>query len=176
MKRILAFGASTSSTSINKQLAHYAAHQIKGANLSLIDLNDFEAPLFSVDLERENGIPESAKRFKTSIDQSDGIVISLAEHNSNFAAAFKNLTDWVSRMDGKVWSEKKMFLLSTSTGARGGKSVHDLAMSLYPRHGAIITAAFSLPSFNENFAHEGITDPELAQSFSEQLALFVGSL
>lgn len=176
MKRILAFGASTSSTSINKQFAHFAAQQIKDADLTLIDLNDFDAPLYSVDLELSDGIPEAASRFKECIESMDGIIVSLAEHNGNFAAAFKNLTDWVSRMEGKTWSNKKMFLLSTSPGGRGGKSVHELASALYPRQGATITGAFSLPLFNDNLTSDGIADVELAKAFKEQLELFVGSL
>ena len=176
MKRILAFGASTSSTSINKQFAYYVAHQIKDAELTLIDLNDFAAPLYSMDIELSDGIPDTVKRFKKCVESMDGVIISLAEHNSNFTAAFKNLTDWVSRMEGKTWSEKKIFLLSTSPGGRGGKSVHELASASFPRQGATITASFSLPSFNENFTSEGITDPELAKSFAEQLAVFTASL
>lgn len=176
MKRILAFGASTSSTSINKQFAHYAAHQIKGAELILVDLNDFATPLYSMDIEISDGIPDSVKRFKECIESMDGLIISLAEHNGNFAAAFKSLTDWVSRLEGKIWADKKMFLLSTSPGGRGGKSVHELASAAFPRQGATITASFSLPSFNENLTSEGITDPELAKSFAEQLELFSASL
>ncbi|MCJ8292404.1 MAG: NAD(P)H-dependent oxidoreductase [Crocinitomicaceae bacterium] len=176
MKRILAFGASTSSTSINKQFAHYAAHQIKDAELILVDLNDFAAPLYSMDIEISDGIPDSVKRFKECIESMDGLIISLAEHNGNFAAAFKSLTDWASRLEGKIWSDKKMFLLSTSPGGRGGKSVHELASAAFPRQGATITASFSLPSFNENLTSEGITDPELAKSFAEQIELFSASL
>ena len=176
MKRILAFGASTSSTSINKQLAHYTAHQIQDTDLTLVDLNDFTAPLYSIDLESSDGIPESAQRFKECIESMDGIIVSLAEHNGNYAAAFKNLMDWVSRMEGKIWSSKKMFLMSTSPGGRGGKSVHELASAAFPRFGAEITASFMLPSFGDNFSAEGIKDEELAKNLQEQLDQFVASL
>ena len=176
MKRILAFGASTSSTSINKRFAYFAANQIEDADITLIDLNDFEAPLYSSDLENAEGIPDNAARFKQCIESMDGIIVSLAEHNGNFAAAFKNLTDWVSRLEGKVWADKKLFLLSTSPGGRGGKSVHEIASAAYPRAGATITGSFSLPSFNDNFSDDGIVDGELAKAFKEQLDLFVGSL
>lgn len=176
MKRILAFGASTSSVSINKQFAHYAAQQLKDVELILADLNDFAAPLYSIDLELSDGIPDSVKRFKECVGYMDGLVISLAEHNGNYTAAFKNLMDWMSRMEGKTWSEKKVFLLSTSPGGRGGKSVHDLALASMPRLGATITASFSLPSFGDNFSTEGIKDSELAKTFREQLEIFEASL
>jgi NAD(P)H-dependent FMN reductase len=177
MKRIVAFGASTSSTSINKQLSHYAAQQLEDVDLTLIDLNDFPVPLYSIDLELSDGIPESVQRFKACIESMDGIIVSLAEHNGNYAAAFKNLVDWVSRMEGKIWSNKKMFLLSTSPGGRGGKSVHDIAMAAFPRYGAEIVASFSLPSFKENFSmEEGILDEALKKVFEEELKTFEESL
>ncbi len=175
MKRILAFGASTSSTSINKQFAHYAAQQVNDVDLTLIDLNDFEAPLYSIDREKENGIPESIERFRECLKSMDGLVISLAEHNGNYTAAFKNLIDWMSRMEGSIWLEKTLFLLSTSPGKRGGKSVHDIAMAAFPRYGANVTASFSLPSFNDNFS-SGITDEELNATFRKELNAFVESL
>ena len=63
MPTILAFGASTSSQSINKQLAAYAANTIPEVEVKLIDLNDFSAPLYSVDEEGASGIPDGAKAF-----------------------------------------------------------------------------------------------------------------
>ncbi|TVP44062.1 MAG: NADPH-dependent FMN reductase, partial [Halomonas sp.] len=50
--KVLAFGASNSKSSINKKLAFYAAQQINDADISLIDLNDFEMPIFSEDREK----------------------------------------------------------------------------------------------------------------------------
>ena len=41
--------------------------------------------------------------------------------------------------------------MATSPGARGGKSVLEIAQTNLPRYGAAINAVFSLPSFNENF-------------------------
>ena len=40
MKKIIAFGGSTSQTSINKQLATYAAHLFSNAEVEVLDLND----------------------------------------------------------------------------------------------------------------------------------------
>ena len=49
--KILAFGASTSKSSINQQFALFAAHQFDG-EVNMIDLNDYEMPVFSVDKEK----------------------------------------------------------------------------------------------------------------------------
>lgn len=166
---ILAFGASTSSTSINQQFAHWAAHQLDGI-VNMIDLNDFEMPIYSIDRETNHGIPEEAEDFLEIIGQADLIVISMAEHNGNFTAAFKNIFDWASRANVNLFQNKPLFLLSTSPGGFGGGNSMQAALTRFPKHGATILAHFSLPSFNANF-EQGITNDELKASFEEQLDL-----
>ena len=79
MSKILAFGASSSKTSINKKLASFVANKIAPQEAILIDLNDYEMPIYSDDRKRADGIPKKAYEFKNLIKDSDGIVISLAE-------------------------------------------------------------------------------------------------
>lgn len=159
--KILSFGGSTSSTSINRQLAFYAAQQIEGAEITNLDLNSFELPLYSSDQEEANGIPADAEKFLTAIREHDAIIVSLAEHNGSYASAFKNLYDWTSRIEMKLWSDKPMLLLSTSPGPRGGATVLATAEATFPRMGADLKGTFSLPSFYDNFSDEKITDTEL---------------
>lgn len=176
-KKILAFGASNSRKSINKQLANYAAHQIVDADVSLLDLNDFEMPIYSIDREKETGIPDLARQFKQQIKEADGILISFAEHNGAYTAAYKNIYDWVSRVERNVWEDKPMFLLATSPGGRGGKNVLELALSRYSFANKNTIASFSLPSFSQNFSPEsGIADADLRATFFEQLQLFSEAL
>lgn len=168
MKKIIAFGASSSKTSINKQLANYTANQFENATVELLDLNDFEMPIYSVDKEKENGIPQQAHDFYTKLGTADLIVISFAEHNGAYSAAFKNIFDWMSRINGKTFQEKPMLLLATSTGARGGSSVLEMASNRFPFQGGIVKGSFSLPSFNDNFDTEkGITNLELKNQLLE---------
>jgi len=88
MKKIIAFGASSSKTSINKQLATYTANQFQNVSVEILDLNDYEMPIFSVDKEKENGIPQLAHEFYTKLGSADLIIISFAEHNGAYSAAF----------------------------------------------------------------------------------------
>ena len=176
-KNIIALGASSSKNSINKQLASWAASQIVDTEVNLIDLNDYEMPIFSVDKEQENGIPQLAHDFKEQLGAADGIIISLAEHNGNFSAAFKNIFDWASRIEKSMWLDKPMFLLATSPGARGGKSVLTGAVNDFPHRGGKVVAHFSLPSFDKNFSNEdGILDVELKREFEKQKEAFVKAL
>ncbi len=164
MKKILAFGASNSKTSINKQLATYASSLLKNTEVEVLDLNDFDVPTYSVDLEGKSGIPDNAQQFLNKITASDGLIISLAEHNGAYTAIFKSLFDWTSRIDVKLFQQKPMLLMSTSPGARGGQSVLEIAENRFPIHDANIVAKFSLPSFNDNFKEEKIVDADLNTS------------
>ena len=152
--KIIAFAGSNSQNSINKKLATYAGSLFENVETEVLDLNDFQMPLFSVDIEKEIGQHPLAKAFLDKIASADILVVSLAEHNGNYSAAFKNVIDWCSRINGKVFQEKPMLLMATSPGGRGGASVLEIAKNNFPRFGAIIKGTFSLPSFNDNFDSE----------------------
>jgi chromate reductase len=149
--KLLALAASNSSKSINKQLVTYAASLVERVEVEVLDLNDYELPLFSEDREKILGHPELAKAFLSRITASDALLISFAEHNSSYSAAWKNLLDWVSRINPKVFQDKPMVLLSTSPGARGGASVLAAATDSAPRFGGHVKASLAIPSFYENF-------------------------
>ena len=166
MKNIITIGGSSSKNSINKQFAEYAASLVDGIKEINIDLNDYEMPIFSIDRENENGFPEKAKQLSDLFDTADGFIISLAEHNGAYSAAFKNVFDWLSRINGKVWRNKPMILLSTSPGARGGQSVLQIALNRFPFGGANIIDSMSLPSFFDNFSNGLVTDIQLSDNLT----------
>lgn len=149
--KIISFAGSNSINSINKKLATYVAHLFENAEVEVLDLNDYEMPLFGVDIEKEIGKHALAKAFLDKIYEADILIVSLAENNGNYSVAFKNIFDWCSRINGKIFQEKPMLLMATSPGARGGAAVLEIAKNAFPRFGAIITATYSLPSFNDNF-------------------------
>ena len=172
MKKLLAFGASNSSRSINRKLAHWAAEE-SGLTFDLLDLNDYEMPIYSIDREEQNGFPDEALAFKQLVRETDGIIISLAEHNGAYTAAFKNIMDWISRIEKIIFSNKPMLLLATSPGARGAQTVLEIATDSFQRRGGEVIASFSLPSFNDNFdSKSGITDSELLSEFRSKLEQF----
>jgi NAD(P)H-dependent FMN reductase len=170
MKKIIAFGASTSRNSINKVFASFAAGQFDNCLSEILDLNEFPAPVFSVDVEKEKGIPENARGLCDKLTEADLIIISLAEHNGSYTAAFKNIFDWMSRYKSRLFEGKNLFLLSTSPGPRAGLNVMEAALKRFPRHGAIIIGHFSLPEFEKNFnTASGITDSQLRSDFEQTL-------
>jgi chromate reductase len=61
--KVLAFAASNSRKSINKDLIRYASTRLPDSDVEIIDINDYEMPIYSSDLEEAHGIPEAASRF-----------------------------------------------------------------------------------------------------------------
>lgn len=169
MRNIIALGGSNSKKSINKTLALHAANHLNGVNIKVLDLNDFDLPLYGIDYETDNGIPKAAHDLLSEFKNADGIVLSLAEHNGAYSTAFKNVFDWMSRIDGKLWSDVPMLLMATSPGARGGATVLEIAKGRFPYMGGNIVADFSLPSFYDNFKEERIVDENLHHKFKEAI-------
>lgn len=167
--KIIAFGGSNSTQSINKHLATYAASLFANAEVEVLDLNDFAMPVFSVDLEKEIGQHEVAQSFLNKLKEADILVVSMAENNGNYSVAFKNVFDWSSRIEKDVFQHKPMLLLATSPGGRGGSSVLGIAETLFPRYGAEIKATLSLPAFGSNFdlKENRISNPELDQQLRD---------
>ena len=167
--KILAIGTSSSKQSINRALATYAAGLVADAKVETVDINDYEMPLFSSDRETTLGSPPEARDFYRIIGEADALVLAFAEHNGTYTAAWKNLFDWTSRIDQKVFQDKPAVYLSTSPGARGAASVLAEAVNSAPFFGAEVVASQSLPRFNQVFDMEaGELKPGQARETLEQ--------
>lgn len=128
MPKILIFSASTRAASLNRKLAALAARiaQDNGAQATLIDLKDYEMPLYNGDLEDAHGLPEAARRLKEVFLAHDGLFIASPEYNSSMSPLLVNTLDWVSRKEGKdekvlsAYQGKTAALGAVSPGALGG--------------------------------------------------------
>ncbi|UAM99661.1 NAD(P)H-dependent oxidoreductase [Polaribacter litorisediminis] len=172
MKKVIVFAGSNSKKSINKELATYTASLVKNVELEILDLNDFELPMYGIDEETKNGIPKKAIEFLKAVHSADGIILSLAEHNGNFSVAFKNVYDWCSRIEQKVWKNIPMLLMATSPGGRGGATVLAIAKSGFPFMGGNIVADFSLSSFYDNFKDGQIINKDVFSVLEAQVEKF----
>ena len=176
--KILAFAASNSLVSINNQLIQYAVNELQqllpSAEIEIIHLSDYEIPFYRPDREQESGVPEQAKVFYEKIGAADALLISFAEHNGSYAAVYKNLFDWTSRIDVKVFQLKPTVLLSSSPGRGGAGNVLKQAINSAPHFGMEILATASLPSFNHSFDKDKVvvTDTEHKQDIDNALKTF----
>ena len=172
-KRILAIGTTNHKISINKQLVDFASSLLNESECERIDMIPYDLPIFSADRHDEEGVPEQAMGFREMMSEYDGFIVSLAEHNGAYTAVFKNLIDWISVLEGKVWQQKPVLLLSTSPGPRGASTILGIAENYFPHMGARVTGSFSLASFHDTFDEkEGITDNEKLAELKQKIAEF----
>lgn len=165
--RLVTFAASNSRSSINRALIEYAIERLRagilpGAEVETLDLNDYEMPIYSVDRERQNGIPTPAQNFFDHIGAADAILVSFAEHNGSVTAAWKNIFDWMSRIDMKVFQGKPMVILAASPGGRAGAGVLTNQEMLLPHFGGQIVAKLGIGKWAEAWDAEAqaLTRPE----------------
>jgi NAD(P)H-dependent FMN reductase len=170
--KVLAFAASNSQKSINKDLIKYATTLIPDSDIEFLDINDFEMPIYSIDLEGKEGIPDAASRFLDRIANADALLISLAEHNGNYTVAYKNLFDWATRIDQKVYQDKPLVLLSTSPGPGGARSVLSLAVESAHYFAGNVVASLSIPEFFKNFDSDAglLTNDLLVKQLKDTLS------
>ena len=170
--KVLAFAASSSSNSINKKLVTYAASLLSNAEVEILDINDYEMPLYSEDKEKELGQPDAAKRFFNKIGAADALLISFAEHNGSYTAAYKNLYDWASRIQPAVYQGKPMVMLAASPGPGGARGVLATAKTSAAFGGGDVKADLSLASFYDIFDTEAgrLTDADAQDQLEEALA------
>ena len=170
--KVLAFAARNSRKSINKDLIRYACTRLTDSDVEIIDINDYEMPIYNSDLEEAHGIPEAASRFLDKISEADALLISYAEHNGSYTVAYKNLFDWASRKKLEVYQGKPIIMLSTSPGAGGAKSVLSAAVGSAHFFVGKVMASLSVPEFYKNFHRDKgvITNPDLAAQLDETLS------
>ncbi|WAT17690.1 NAD(P)H-dependent oxidoreductase [Aurantiacibacter sp. MUD11] len=153
-RKVLAFAASNSSVSINRQLVEYAASHLEDAEVEFLDIHDYEMPIYRHDREEAEGIPQLAHDFRAKIAAADALLVSFAEHNGLYCAAFKNLFDWASRVGRDVWAGKPMVLLAASPGPGGAARVLALAETAAPHFAGEVKGTLSVPGFYHAFDAE----------------------
>lgn len=127
MIRLVALAGSARKESLNKTLARWAGRYAEGlgAQVTFVDLDEFDIPVYHGDLEEASGVPEDARRLRGVLEAADGLILASPEYNGSLTPLLKNVIDWTSRPDGDTpglaaWRGKTAALLAASPGALGG--------------------------------------------------------
>jgi chromate reductase len=127
MIKILAFSGSGRKDSYNTKVVNIAAQGATeaGAKVTIVDLAEFDMPIFNEDLESKEGMHSGGQKFKRLLIEHDGFLISSPEHNSSYSALLKNSIDWASRqVEGETpmqaYKGKVAGIMGASPGALGG--------------------------------------------------------
>lgn len=128
--QILIFAGSTRQDSYNRKLAKVAASiaEQQGAQPSLLELSDYDIPLYNADLEAQ-GTPADVIRLKQAMHSHAAWIVCSPEYNGSYPALLKNAIDWASSpVKGDTqWSDgvlpfrnKVVGMASASPGGLGG--------------------------------------------------------
>ncbi|MCB9851566.1 MAG: NAD(P)H-dependent oxidoreductase [Phycisphaerales bacterium] len=177
--KILAFAGSMREDSYNKKLVKAAAEGARkaGADVTYIDLREFELPMYDGDIEAAGGLPGGAKRLKTIMKDHDGLLIASPEYNSSISGALKNAIDWASRPATKdeppldCFAGKTAALLAASPGALGGlRGLVHLRSILGNIRVIVIPDQKAIPKAHEVFDAEGRIKDDATRESVENIA------
>jgi NAD(P)H-dependent FMN reductase len=166
--RILAFAGSARRESLNKRLLAAAIPFAReaGADVTVVDLDDYDMPVYHGDHEAAAGLPPAAQRLREAFLAHDALLVASPENNTSVSSALKNALDWVSRphagQNGLVpYQGKVAALLAASPGALGGlRGLQHLRAILQSLGVLVITEQFALGRAHEAFdAQGGLADP-----------------
>jgi len=171
--RILAFAGSARRDSLNRKLLAVTVKAVEAAGgaVTLLDLNDYELPLYHGDLEEEKGMPENAQRILELMRTHVGLLIASPEYNSQLTPLLKNTIDWLSRADDDPFEGKVAAVVSASPGSLGGARSLQHARHLLLHLGCyVVPAQCILPKAHEAFNTDGSLISARSQKSVEALA------
>lgn len=187
--KILAFAGSLRKDSYNKKLIKIAAAKAQdaGAEVTLIDLLDYQLPIYNQDIEDREGLPPNAIKIKELMWSHQGFLIASPEYNSSISGVLKNTIDWASRQATKeevylsCFIDKVVGIMSASPGALGGlRGLVHLRSILGNIFSIVIPQQKSIPQANEAFDSTGnLKDPKQLKDIAElskKLVLMVEKL
>jgi NAD(P)H-dependent FMN reductase len=172
--KVLVFAGSTRIGSWNRKLAHVVAAMAResGAEVTHIELADFDVPLYNADLEAR-GTPADVMRLKQLTYEHPAWIICTPEYNASYPALLKNTLDWISSpvKSDPVWNDdfrssrgKVVGVLSASPGALGGlRSQSHLVPLLFNLHCWICPKVFALSRAADAFDADGQLSSEHAK-------------
>lgn len=124
----------------------------KLADPEILDLKEFDFPVFEERLIYQKDPSEKAKLFSEKIKNADAVIIISPEYNGGYPASIKNAIDLLV----KEWYHKPVGLVSVSSGGFGGvNSLALLQTVLLKIKAVVVPAPFPVPKVEENFDENG---------------------
>ncbi|MEM7474086.1 MAG: NAD(P)H-dependent oxidoreductase [Planctomycetota bacterium] len=175
--KILAFAGSVRETSFNRTLLSLACQKASdaGGEVTVVDLKQFEIPLYDGDLEKSKGIPDGAQKLHSMLGSHDAILVASAEYNGSVSGVLKNAIGWISRPQGDArhlagFKGKVAGLLAASPGVMGGfhglVRLRDILGYILPEQ---VLVAKSHAAFDENGSLKGSRTLEMLDSLVASL-------
>ncbi|MDQ0513787.1 chromate reductase [Mycoplasmoides fastidiosum] len=147
MDKTLVIAAVNSANSINLDLSKKISY---AGSYDLLDLNDYKQnlPILSNSLLAEKKFPEQIKEILVKLTGYQNVIIVTPEHNGYYSAFFKNIMDWLSRLDNAFFLDKNVVLVVASPGKLGGLSLRKFASETLKYTGAKSIKDFEFGSYS----------------------------
>jgi chromate reductase, NAD(P)H dehydrogenase (quinone) len=175
--KVLVFGASLSSKSLNDRLASLAAAVVPkhGGVVDRARMEDFDCPSYDLDGESTGDMPAGARRLKERLLAADAFIIASPEYNASMPGVLKNVIDWVSRFRPQPFTRKQGLLMSASPSMAGGnRGLWALRVPLEHLGARVYPDMFSLAQAHQAFADDGtIKDAKLQSWFESTISCWM---
>lgn len=177
--KIVAFASSNRRGSLNRRLLAQAVEAVEAVagtevEVDVIDLRSLPLPLYDADLQDRDGMPRAAHEIHDRIAAADAVLVANPEYNGGYPALFKNLIDWVSRIDMFVFHPRYVGLLSATPGKGGGSRGVEHTRALFEN--IFVTShpeAFTLSAAQDALGDDGWTSDDEAARMSAWAQGFV---
>lgn len=163
--KLLAFAGSVRKDSYNRRVVEIAAEGARaaGADVSVVNLKDFNIPFYDPDVEAVEGMPAGVQKLKDMFLESDGFLIAAPEYNGSMPGLLKNAIDWVSRpAAGETQTSLVAFrgkvagIMSASPGPWGGvRGLAHLRQILSGMFVLVVAEQLAVPNAMDAFESHG---------------------
>ena len=165
MAKILALAGSYRKNSYNRRVLNMAIDGAReaGADVTLLDLNDYPMPIYNADEVETNGFDAAAYRFQDVLNVHSAFLIASPEYNGSLPGGFKNAIDWASRSNDKykmyeVFRGKSAAIMTASPGQFGGlRCLGDLRGVLTIMGINVLPSEIAVPFVSQKFDGVGTT-------------------
>jgi NAD(P)H-dependent FMN reductase len=138
----------------------------KLGTVSLLDLNEYQFPIFSERLKSIKDPSPGMLDFANEIVAADGVIIVTPEYNGGYPASLKNVIDLLY----SEWRRKPVAIASVSAGQFGGSQVlTSLAFSLLKIGALVVPAMYRVPSVQQAYDESGQpTNKEATEAYAKE--------
>ena len=143
----------------------------KVATAEIVDLNEYQFPLFTERLKYQTNPSEKVLHFANKIKSADGVIIVTPEYNGGYPASIKNIIDLLY----DEWYRKPIAISTVSDGSFGGTQVIiSLQFTLWKIRAWTVPARFPVPDVASSFDENG--NPADKQTMDKRASVFVKEL
>jgi chromate reductase len=148
----------------------------RGHALNCLNIGDF--PHYNQDTE-EAGLPEAVSHGRSTVGQSDGVVIVTPEFNHGIPGVLKNTLDWLSRPAfASCFQSKPVVFCTISPGALGGvRAQYQLRETLSSMLCEVVAMPeIVIPHVNKKFENGVFTDQPTLDFISNSIGRLITTI